>query len=191
MGNISKNSTLYGVINPIKVWRMKQNGLIYSENVPDKVGYEAFDFQKKRYNHKNKKINLYLLKKIFSKYANQTVNFVGLENDEEIQFLLETFKISIDDQAQYLILLKGLEEFDDIEEVIDFSKYSEGALLISYPVNKTYENPLWYSPLNVSYRSPAFLKEYFQKKGYYCNYDIQENHNIIYFKKGEQNGNKI
>jgi glycosyltransferase involved in cell wall biosynthesis len=185
IGNISKNSTLYGVINPIKVWRMKQNGLIYSENVPDKEGYEAYEFQKHRFNHKKKKINLYLLKKILSKYANQTVNFIGLEEDDEIHFLLETFGISIDDQAQNLIVLKGLEEYDSIEEVIDFSKYSEGVLLISYPVNKTYDNPLWYSALNVCYRPPAFLKEYFHKKGYYCNFDIQENHNIISFKKGE------
>jgi len=189
LGNISVKENLYSVINPLKKWRMDDEGLVYSELIPNSDALDAYRYNLMRYGIKNDKINLYLLKKILPYLASTTIKSYGIDNDDEILYLLKEHSIILDNNADSLLVFSGSEEKETMDFYFKDRDYNRGVLVFQFPVNKTYENPLWYKPLNVCYRSPSYLKEYFSQRGYETQLDIQENHNILYFTKGESFGN--
>lgn len=190
VGNISQYSNLYGIINPLKIWRIKQDGLIYSEYVPQ---VEAITAYEKKVEETNKhsvkeKVDLYILKKVFSSFIGETVNIKGIEIDEEITHLLNQHGIKLDDEAGKVILLKGVEQEDKIETIIDLNDIESGMILYTFPVNKTYANPLWFDPLNVVYRSPIYMKVFFKQNEFKVKMINDEKSNMIYFERNETNG---
>lgn len=189
LGNISVKENLYSVINPLKKWRMNDKGVVYSELIPNSDALDAYRYNLMRYGIKNDKINLYLLKKILPYFTNTAITAYGIDNDDEIGYLLNEHSIVLDDNALNLLVFSGSEEKETIDYYFNERDYDKGVLVFQFPVNKTHENPLWYKPLNVCYRSPSYLEKYFEQKGYNTKLDIQENHNILYFKKGESFGN--
>lgn len=165
VGNLSEKFITFGVINPIRAWRLSSNGLIYAYPFPSDYAIKIYEEREKKYLKKKPiKIEVQSIGEVLSVVHWKDLKIIP-DDEKAYRTLLEDLGMRINPNSRNVLITYGVEQIISLNNLIP--KYTSEALIFFFiPDLYDKNDELWFYPGFRIFRTIKVIRNELENLGY-------------------------